>query len=214
MTTPPSCLWCPMCRRFRPPVARSSPVRLSDRPRPRPGSTDGSAFLTVASSAPLFSQASNTQLDRLHAVAGPAGQQVLITGTAQINRDTVRAITSRLPLVLTVIALITLVVMFFFTGSVVLPLKALLLSGLSLTGRVRCTRVDLPGRPPRRIGHHRHRHTGAHHAGGVVLHRVRLVDGLRGVPRVADPRVLAGVQPDAGRQRRQRGARLGPTPGA
>ena len=40
---------------------------------------------------------------------------------------------SRLPLVLTVIALITFVVMFGLTGSVVLPLKTLLLSGLSLT---------------------------------------------------------------------------------
>ena len=95
--------------------------------------TDGSAFLTVASSAPLFSLASNTQLDRLHAIAGPNGQQVLMSGVAQVNRDTADAITSRLPLVLTVIALITFVVMFGLTGSVVLPLKTLLLSGLSLT---------------------------------------------------------------------------------
>ncbi|OBI17495.1 hypothetical protein A5712_23935 [Mycobacterium sp. E2327] len=97
------------------------------------GVADGSAFLTVASSAPLFSDASNTQLDRLHAVAGPGGAQVLITGTAQVNRDTANAITSRLSLVLAAIALITLVVMFRLTGSVVLPLKTLLLSGLSLT---------------------------------------------------------------------------------
>ena len=97
------------------------------------GIADGSAFLTVASSAPLFSQASNTQLDRLHAIAGPSGHQVLMSGVAQINRDTADAITSRLPLVLTVIALITFVVMFRLTGSVVLPLKTLLLSGLSLT---------------------------------------------------------------------------------
>jgi putative drug exporter of the RND superfamily len=34
--------------------------------------TDASVFLTVASSAPLFSQASKTQLDGLHAVPGPA----------------------------------------------------------------------------------------------------------------------------------------------
>jgi RND superfamily putative drug exporter len=97
------------------------------------GIADGSAFLTVASSAPLFSAASNTQLDRLHAIAGPSGAQVLITGTAQVNRDTASAITSRLSLVLTAIALITFVVMFRLTGSVVLPLKTLLLSGLSLT---------------------------------------------------------------------------------
>ena len=95
--------------------------------------TDSGAFLTVASSAPLFSQASDTQLDRLHAIAGPNGQQVLLSGVPQVNRDTADAITSRLPLVLTVIALITFVVMFGLTGSVVLPLKTLLLSGLSLT---------------------------------------------------------------------------------
>jgi RND superfamily putative drug exporter len=97
------------------------------------GVADGSAFLTVASSAPLFSAASNTQPDRLHAIAGPSGEQVLITGTAQVNRDTARAITSRLSLVLTAIALITFVVMFRLTGSVLLPLKTLLLSGLSLS---------------------------------------------------------------------------------
>jgi putative drug exporter of the RND superfamily len=102
-------------------------------PTAEAGVADGSAFLTVASRAPLFSAASDTQLDRLHAVAGPGGARVLITGTAQVNRDTANAITSRLALVLAAIALITFVVMFRLTGSVVLPLKTLLLSGLSLT---------------------------------------------------------------------------------
>src|SRR4029077_752311 len=47
---------------------------------------DGSAFLTVNSSAPLYSQASQTQLDRLQAVPGPAGQRPLLTGGAPNNR--------------------------------------------------------------------------------------------------------------------------------
>ena len=63
------------------------------------GIKDGSAFLTVGSNAPLFSTASETQLDRLHAVSTPAGQPVQLTGVAQINRDSSEAITSRLPLV-------------------------------------------------------------------------------------------------------------------
>src|SRR6201999_2873755 len=54
-------------------------------------------------------------------------------GTAQINRDSSEAITSRLPTVLSVIAAITFVLLFLLTGSVVLPLKALLLNLLSLT---------------------------------------------------------------------------------
>jgi RND superfamily putative drug exporter len=94
---------------------------------------DGSAFLTVSSSAPLFSDASEAQLDRLRAVTPPADQQVQMTGIAQINRDSSEAITSRLPLVLGVIAAITFVLLFLLTGSVVLPLKALVLNVLSLT---------------------------------------------------------------------------------
>src|SRR6476619_3337225 len=94
---------------------------------------DGSAFFTVGSTAPLFSEASELQLDRLHAVTGPGGQHVQMTGIAQISRDSCDAITSRLPAVLAVIAAITFVLLFLLTGSVVLPLKALLLNVLSLT---------------------------------------------------------------------------------
>jgi putative drug exporter of the RND superfamily len=97
------------------------------------GLADGSAFLTVDSSAPLFSQASAAQLDRLHKVPGPAGRAVEMAGLAQINRDSVNAITTRLPWVLGLIAAITFVLLFLLTGSVVLPLKALVLNVLSLT---------------------------------------------------------------------------------
>jgi RND superfamily putative drug exporter len=56
-----------------------------------------------------------------------------LTGTAQTNRDSVDAITSRLPDVLGLIAVITFGLLFLLTGSVVLPVKALLLNMLSLT---------------------------------------------------------------------------------
>lgn len=97
------------------------------------GVANGSAFLTVGSTAPLFSDSSETQLDRLHAVPGPAGRQTEMTGTAQTNRDSVHAITSRLPGVLGLIAVITFGLLFLLTGSIVLPLKALVLNVLSLT---------------------------------------------------------------------------------
>jgi RND superfamily putative drug exporter len=93
----------------------------------------GSAFLTVGSSAPLFSAASQEQLERLRDIATPGGHPVTFTGQAQINRDSVGAITSLLPLVLTVIAVITFVLLFMLTGSVVLPVKALILNVISLT---------------------------------------------------------------------------------
>jgi uncharacterized membrane protein YdfJ with MMPL/SSD domain len=97
------------------------------------GMAQGSAFLTIASTAPLFSKASDTQLDRLHAVPGPAGQSVELAGMAQINRDSVDAIIYRLPLVLGLIGIITFALLFLLTGSVLLPLKALVCNILSLT---------------------------------------------------------------------------------
>jgi uncharacterized membrane protein YdfJ with MMPL/SSD domain len=98
-----------------------------------PTVSQGSAFLTVGSTAPLFSDNSQIQLNRLHAVPGPAGRPVELTGVAQTNRDSVDAITSRLPAVLGLIAVITFGLLFLLTGSVVLPLKALVLNALSLT---------------------------------------------------------------------------------
>ena len=94
---------------------------------------EGSAFLSIRSTAPLFSQASKVQLDRLHAVPEPAGRDALIAGGAQMNRDIVSAVTSRIPLVLGLICAITFVLLFLLTGSLVLPLKAIVLNVLSLS---------------------------------------------------------------------------------
>ncbi|MBJ7383526.1 MAG: MMPL family transporter [Mycolicibacterium sp.] len=98
-----------------------------------PTVVDGSAYLTVASSAPLFSDESQHQLDRIRDVSGPGGRDVVLTGTAQVNSDSVHAITSRLPVVLGLIALVMFVLLFLLTGSLAIPLKALVLNVLSLT---------------------------------------------------------------------------------
>ncbi|MEI6252695.1 MAG: MMPL family transporter [Mycobacteriaceae bacterium] len=104
---------------------------LAGPPAAPTGQRGGSAFLTVSSTAPLFSDRSEDQLDRLHAVPAPA--PVEFGGIAQINHDSVAAITSRLPIVLGLIAVIMLVLLFLLTGSVVIPLKALALNVLSLS---------------------------------------------------------------------------------
>jgi putative drug exporter of the RND superfamily len=106
---------------------------LVGQPTSPVGWKDGSAFLTVNSTAPLYSAQSDTQLDLLHAVAPPGGREVQFAGWAQINRDGAVAVSSRLPLVLSVIAIVTFALMFLVTGSVVIPLKTLALNVLSLT---------------------------------------------------------------------------------
>ena len=102
-----------------PDVAGVSPVQVAG----------GSAYLTVRSTAPLFSESSDAQLAGLHAVQGPGGREVLFAGAAQVNRDSVDAITSRLPVVLGLM----FAVLFLLTGSVMIPLKALVLNMLSLS---------------------------------------------------------------------------------
>ncbi|OBH08300.1 hypothetical protein A5696_20460 [Mycobacterium sp. E2699] len=97
------------------------------------GLADGSAFMTVSSTAPLFSQANDTQLRRLHQVPGPGGRSVEMGGVAQVNRDSVDAVTDRLPLVLGLMAAVTFILLFLLTGSVVLPVKALMCNVLSLS---------------------------------------------------------------------------------
>jgi putative drug exporter of the RND superfamily len=70
----------------------------------------------------------------LHAVQHtPAPWPVQVTGTAAENADSLHSLASMLPLAIALIALATFVLLFLFTGSVVLPLKALVLNTLSLT---------------------------------------------------------------------------------
>ncbi len=97
------------------------------------GTRDGSTFLTVSTTAEPFSADSKEVLDRLRAVAEPAGTTVLFTGAEQSNRDGVESIVKRLPLLLFLIAGVMFVLLFLLSGSVVIPLKALLLNVLSLT---------------------------------------------------------------------------------
>ena len=97
------------------------------------GTADGGAFLTVNSVAPAVTDEVPTPLDWIHAVVGPDDRPFLVGGTAQVTHDTAEAISSRLPLVLLVIAAISFALLFLLTGSVVLPMKALALNTLSLT---------------------------------------------------------------------------------
>jgi len=97
------------------------------------GIAAGSAFITVNSNAPLFSPASHTQLDALHAVSTPDARTVEFGGLAQVHRDTVDSVMSRLPWVLGLIAVGTFALLFLLTGSLVLPVKAIILNVLSLT---------------------------------------------------------------------------------
>jgi putative drug exporter of the RND superfamily len=89
------------------------------------------AYLTISSTEDPFSAAGKNQLDALGKVPAPA--PTLFYGMAQRNIDLVHGIWSRVPLVLALIAVATFVLMFLLTGSLVLPIKALVMNVFSLT---------------------------------------------------------------------------------
>lgn len=97
------------------------------------GSGDDSSFLTVTTTTEPFSTASDQTLDRLHGVPPPTGMTALFTGAAQSNRDGVEAIATRVPMMLGLIAVVMFILLFLLSGSVIIPLKALVLNALSLT---------------------------------------------------------------------------------
>ena len=89
--------------------------------------------ITIATSLEPMQEAGEHQLAQLRDVPAPDGLTAKFTGTAATNVDTVDSIYAHLPWVLGVIAIATFILLFLFTGSVVLPLKALVLNVLSLS---------------------------------------------------------------------------------
>lgn len=91
------------------------------------------SLITVSTVALPYSPASKAVLEQLRAVPKPAGAGVLFTGAEQSNHDAVQSIESKLPLMLALIAVVMFVLLFALSGSLVIPLKALVLNVLSLT---------------------------------------------------------------------------------
>ena len=97
------------------------------------GVADGSVWLSVAIENPSSDSQSREELDRLRAVAVPGGAEALFTGPNQLNQDSVDEIVRLLPIVLSLVATTTFLLIFLLTGSLLLPVKALVLNTLSLS---------------------------------------------------------------------------------
>ncbi|WP_227984932.1 MMPL family transporter [Nocardia spumae] len=94
-------------------------------------SNDAGQYLTVISKLDPFSPQAKHQLQALRAV--PAPVPALFGGAAAMNVDSLNALGAKLPLAIALIATATFLVLFLFTGSIVLPLKAVVINSLSLT---------------------------------------------------------------------------------
>ena len=85
---------------------------------------------TTASSA--TSDASRNIVKAIRADQGVVGGQVLVGGQTAVDLDVIKFIIDRTPLAVGFVVVFTYLVMFLLTGSVVLPLKAVLLNFLSI----------------------------------------------------------------------------------
>jgi RND superfamily putative drug exporter len=95
-------------------------------------SAQGSWFSAIISPDPL-SGGAQSLVGHVRSVAVPGGATAYAGGSAASLVDQKHDLGSRLPLAMLLIVLTTLIVLWLFTGSVLLPLQALVLNVLSLT---------------------------------------------------------------------------------
>ncbi|MGE2717405.1 MMPL family transporter [Mycolicibacterium litorale] len=72
------------------------------------------------------------KIDELRALSPPRGVTVLVGGTPALEQDSIHSLFDRLPLMVTILIVTTTILMFLAFGSLVLPIKAALMSALTL----------------------------------------------------------------------------------
>ncbi|MFL5781994.1 MAG: MMPL family transporter, partial [Thermoleophilaceae bacterium] len=90
------------------------------------------AFANFALPGPALSGRSQDAVRAIRELAPPAGARVLVSGNTARFVDQKRSLARHLPLVVLLVGGATLVLLFLLTGSVVLPLKTLLMNAMTL----------------------------------------------------------------------------------
>ncbi|HXR61520.1 MAG TPA: MMPL family transporter [Solirubrobacterales bacterium] len=93
----------------------------------------GVAALQVLSANPFASEASQSTVRAIRDLPEPAGATVLVGGSTADFVDFQASLSDHMPIALAIVVLATLVILFLMTGSVVLPLKSLLMNFLNLS---------------------------------------------------------------------------------
>jgi uncharacterized membrane protein YdfJ with MMPL/SSD domain len=99
---------------------------------PQPLGGDVTAVQAISAN-PFASDASADTVRAIRAIEAPPGTEVLVAGATADFVDFQSSLASHLPIALAIIIVATLVILFLMTGSVVLPVKSLLMNFLNLT---------------------------------------------------------------------------------
>lgn len=102
-------------------------------PAPQPAAFAGPSNLwfSVATNTAPYSGGAQRLLDRIRSTPPPAGR-VLVSGPTAVFSDTLHSVYGALPWTLLIVALVTACLLFLFTGSVLVPIKAVVLNALTL----------------------------------------------------------------------------------
>jgi RND superfamily putative drug exporter len=90
------------------------------------------AYANFALDEPAVSSAAQDAVGTIRALPPPAATRVLVAGNTAGFIDQKQSLADHLPLLIAIICLTTLVFLFLLTGSVILPLKTLLMNAMTL----------------------------------------------------------------------------------
>ncbi len=100
--------------------------------RPQPLGAGVTAIQAIAAN-PYAGEASQDTVRAIRELPAPAGATVLVGGASADFIDFQSSLAHHLPLVLVIVIVATLVILFLMTGSVILPIKALIMNFLTLS---------------------------------------------------------------------------------
>jgi uncharacterized membrane protein YdfJ with MMPL/SSD domain len=137
------------------PPFRDSPIRLLvENPTPRALDTiqhqlsglngiiavnpprelpNGDAVVEAVNNSSYITDSSRSLVKEIRNLPDPAGSTVLVTGAAAHFVDFQHSLAVHLPIALAIVVVSTLIVLFLMTGSVILPVKQLVMNVLNLT---------------------------------------------------------------------------------
>jgi RND superfamily putative drug exporter len=93
----------------------------------------GVTAIQVTSANPFASEASQSTVHAIRDLQPPAGTTVMVSGASADFVDFQASLERHLPIALAIVIAATLVILFLMTGSVVLPIKSLLMNFLNLS---------------------------------------------------------------------------------
>jgi uncharacterized membrane protein YdfJ with MMPL/SSD domain len=94
---------------------------------------DGDAVIQAYSSSSYISETSRNATKEIRDLSVPSGSQLLVGGAAAHFIDLQDSLESHAPIALAIVIVATLIVLFLMTGSVVLPVKQLVMNVLNLS---------------------------------------------------------------------------------